>query len=67
MICSNYELLTHSEKVQFMGKLCHASQSDDSLFEIAQEIIRLGEVRGLFDNVKILPDHEPTDTGISTE
>lgn len=54
MICQKFEALSHYEKVQFLGKLTHASQSDDVLFEIANEIIRQGEVRGLFEKVSFL-------------
>lgn len=51
MPCDKYLALSHYEKVQFMGKLTHASQSDDTLFDIALEIIKLGEQRGLFEKV----------------
>lgn len=69
MICQKFEALSHYEKVQFLGKLTHASQSDDVLFEIANEIIRQGEQRGLFDKVSFIggadkkqpEDKKPTD------
>lgn len=60
MICQKFEALSHYEKVQFLGKLTHASQSDDVLFEIANEIIRQGEIRGLFEKVSFASFQEHT-------
>lgn len=56
MICDKYDSLSHYDKVQFMGKLCHAAQTDDVLFTMAQELIKLGEQRGLFDKVAFPTD-----------
>ena len=61
MLCTKYDELSHPEKVQFMGKLCHAAQSDNNLFEVAEELISLATKRGLFDSVIILPDHQNND------
>ncbi len=61
MICEKYEVLSHPEKVQFLGKLCHAAQSDNTLFIHAEELIRLAELRGLFESVIILPNHQNND------
>ncbi len=55
MICESFEKLTPKERVEYVGELLHAVQSDNSLFEIGKEIIRLGNHRGLFEGVVIFP------------
>ena len=55
MLCSEYEKLTTIEKVIFIGELQHACQSDNELFEMANKLLSLAIVKGLFKNVTILP------------
>lgn len=57
MLCKSFESLSHQEKVQFIGKLCHATQSSEHAFALAKDLIDFGERAGLFDNVKILPEN----------
>lgn len=57
MICSKYEDLTILEKVQMIGKVHHAMQSDNELFDLASRIIDTAEMKGLFENVTILPNN----------
>jgi hypothetical protein len=61
MICEIYDQLTPFEKAEFLGSLCHAAQSDESLFKMASELIDLGKRKGLFDKVVIMPG---TDTSV---
>ncbi len=56
MICENFDLLTHKEKVEYIGRLVHSVQSDNQLFSIGKEIIRQAEQRGVLDDVIINPD-----------
>lgn len=55
MLCEKYDKLNHIEKITFIGELCHASQSDDELFELAEGLIQLAIAKGLFKNVIIMP------------
>jgi hypothetical protein len=57
MLCKSFEELSHQQKVQFIGKLCHAAQSDEKLFHKSLDIIFEADYRGIFNNVKILPDN----------
>ena len=61
MVCSKYEQLTTIEKVIFIGQLHHAAMSDDEIFEMAQKIITLGQFKGLFENVEIMPERPKED------
>lgn len=56
MICDKYNALSHREKTEMVGLIVHAIQSDEHLFTIGEEIIRMAKMKGLFDDVKILPD-----------
>ena len=56
MICEKYEALTIIEKVQMVGKLLHAMQSDNELFDKAEWIIVAAELQGIFNKVTILPN-----------
>lgn len=56
MICKKYENLTIIEKVQMVGKLLHAMQSSNELFDKAKWIIEVAELQGMFDKVTILPN-----------
>lgn len=55
MICTKYDELPHHEKVDYIGSLCHAAQSDNDLFERCLDIIRIAKLRGLFKDVEINP------------
>jgi hypothetical protein len=55
MICDKYEALSPKGKVILIGELLHAVQSDSHLFDIANEIIKQGKLRGVFEGVTILP------------
>lgn len=58
MICPKYDALTPKERADFIGAVVHACQSCDKLYSMGQEIIRLGELAGLFDGVVINPTEE---------
>lgn len=60
MICEEYSNLNAVEKVMFIGQLVHIVQSDSNLFNNALKIIEIGKIRGLLDDVKILPNEELT-------
>lgn len=63
MLTKEYEELTPVQRVEFIGKLCHAAMSSTSCFRDAKELIEKGERIGVFDGVKILPQNgeEKTD------
>jgi hypothetical protein len=56
MICEEFEKLTPKEKTEFIGQVVHSIQSDSALYCMGQEIIRLGQIKGLFEGVTILPN-----------
>jgi len=58
MICSKYQELSHREKVEFIGKLVHAVQSNDAIFESAKALVYWVEQFGVFNNVTILPNNQ---------
>jgi hypothetical protein len=58
MNCKKYQDLSHVEKITYLGQLIHATQSDDELFEMGQNLIDLGIGKGVFDGVTILPESE---------
>lgn len=67
MLCKSFEELSHREKVEFIGKLCHACQTSEKLFFLGTVIIYTAEDDGLFDNVKILLDGEEKDAQPATD
>lgn len=60
MICEKYEELHPLERAKIIWEVVHCLQNDNALFDMCVELVRLGQVKGLFDNVKILPNHEST-------
>jgi hypothetical protein len=60
MNCEEFLKLDDFDKSMYMASLIHVCQSDDSLFKSGAELINLGRKRGLFDNVKIFPQHLPS-------
>ena len=59
MLCEKYTQLTPLERATYVGELVHAVQSDNGLFELGEEVIKLAILKGLFDGVKIMPDSTP--------
>lgn len=64
MLSENYSKLTPLERVMYIGELTHACMCDDDLFNLGKEIIRLGINKGIFDNVKIMPQIDKEETEI---
>jgi len=60
MLCNKFTELTPKEKVIFIGELTHACMNDDFMFDIGKQIINIAENKGLFDNVKIMPENDDT-------
>jgi len=67
MLSENYSKLTPLERVMYIGELTHACMCDDYLFNLGKEIIKLGINKGIFDNVKIMPNIEETELNQLTE
>jgi hypothetical protein len=67
MLSENYSKLTPLERVMYIGELTHACMCDNNLFNLGKEIIRLGINKGIFDNVKIMPNIEETELNQLTE
>lgn len=61
MNCENYLELSPKEKVEFIGKLIHAVQSDNYTFNKAVLIINRAEKKGLYAGVTINPSTQLTD------
>ena len=58
MLSENYSKLTPLERVMYIGELTHACMCDDEIFDMGKELIRMGINKGLFENVKIMPQVE---------
>ena len=56
MLCKKYDSLTHLQKITMIGELVHSIQSDDAIFELGNEMIKLAFAKGIFDKVKIMPN-----------
>lgn len=56
MICQEYDNLTSVEKLIMVGKIVHGLQSDSTIFKFTQDLIKMSEMRGLFDGVTINPE-----------
>jgi len=57
MICEKFNELSINEKIQYIGKLVHAVENDNFLFEAGNEIIWLANEKGIFKGITILPDN----------
>jgi hypothetical protein len=55
-LCKSYNDLSHFDKIQFVGEILHACQSDDYLFKLGTDIIKTAKDIGLFNGVVILPE-----------
>ena len=56
MLCDEYTKLSHFEKITFIGQLVHAVQSDEGMFKLGQSLIEVARLKGVMDNVTILPE-----------
>ncbi len=59
--CNKYQELTPIEKIGFIGELLHAAQSDDEIFDMAQQLIKLATIMGVFEGVTINPETKSGD------
>lgn len=57
MICEKFNELSINEKIQYIGKLVHAVENDNLLFEAGNEIIGLANEKGIFKGITILPEN----------
>lgn len=55
-LCKSYNDLSHFDKIQFVGELLHACQSDEYFFKLGEDIIKSAKDTGLFNGVVILPE-----------
>lgn len=62
MLCKQYTNLTHKERTELIGQVIHALQSSDECFNEAMKLRNLGETKGLYLGVTILPEKSPTGT-----
>lgn len=61
-LCKEFEDLSMPEKIEFIGKLAHASQSSTIFFIQASQLIREAESLGFFDGVKFNIDEQSTES-----
>ena len=66
MICDKYKSLTDFEQSLFLAKLIHSVINDDNNFVIAEELVQLGIMKGLFDNVKFGNEEIASTTPLTT-
>lgn len=57
-LCDKYFNLTPIERVSLVGELVHAIQSDSEIFDMAENIIKLAMLKGVYTDVKILPEQQ---------
>lgn len=62
MLCKRYLALTHRERTELIGQIVHCLQMDDECFNEAMKLRNLGETKGLYLGVLILPEKSPTGT-----
>ena len=55
-LCKSYNELSHFDKIQYVGELLHACQSDEYLFKIGMDVIKTAKDAGIFNGVTILPE-----------
>jgi hypothetical protein len=60
MICDKFLELPPREKILFIGELTHACMNNDEMYEAGKEIIKAAMEKGVFENVKIMPDRNDT-------
>lgn len=53
MNCESFLALPEYKKAEYCAKLIHACTSDNALFKNGDDLIKLGERKGLFEGVKI--------------
>lgn len=53
MNCSKFLALSQQDQIVFIGKIVHAVQNDNMLFECGKDLIEVAEHKGLLNNVKI--------------
>lgn len=66
MIHDKYNNMQPVEKVIFTGQLLHAAMNDEELFEMAEKIITLGKLKGIFNDVEIMPERRKEDDLFAT-
>lgn len=52
MICKSYLELTEFEQSLYLAKVIHSVTNNDELFKLGKDVIELGLLKGLFNNVK---------------
>jgi hypothetical protein len=55
-LCKSYNELSHFDKIQYVGEILHACQSDEYFFKLGEDIIKSAKDTGLFNGVVILPE-----------
>lgn len=56
--CQDYQRLSTQEKTEMIGQIVHAMQNDPVAFITCRGIINGCKARGVFDNVKFMPERE---------
>jgi hypothetical protein len=57
MNCQEFLDMDDFDRAMYMASLIHCCQSNSDLFKSGAELIALGKRKGLFDNIKLFPDH----------
>lgn len=55
MLCDSFTKLSALQRVQMVGEIVHAFQSDNATFKNVQDLIQLAKLKGIFDSVTINP------------
>ena len=58
MNCEEFLAMDDFDRAMYMASLIHVCQSDSDLFKSGASLIALGKRKGLFDNVKLFPNHQ---------
>ena len=57
MNCNEYQELDTKERIILIGQIVHLLQNDSESFVALSSMVRNAAQRGLFEDVRILPDH----------
>ena len=55
--CNEYQELDTNERIILVGQIVHLLQNDSESFVALSSMVRNAAQRGLFEDVRILPDH----------
>lgn len=56
MLCEKYQELSTVQQIIMVGQIVHALQNDNGMFAHVKNLIDLAALKGIYENVTILPN-----------